>query len=408
MGGNFIMGRYHLDYFTNDQHRLKQVLAGVIPWLSSTQGFSRAIAQLMVYQLIPRVVDVNSDSSSSSASNSTTVDIEDSDWFLKSTYNFLDTNREMKRLRSKQTKFFDRYDCEKMCTPEGVFSIPVDESEEANPLHVIDAMKESLRRTYDEAHEGDAPAWKQVEELMTADNNNTYGEDDDDNGGDSTSNHVASSSSTSTVQRKIIPLDSLNLALEDLREQRLTNATGAHKQQLIVCASLVDKIPNLAGLARTSEIFAAQSLVIPDLSVVKMDNFQAISVGAADWIEMKEVKEEALLSWLLQKKTEGYWIVGLEQTSSSAPLHEIEIPVSVVEQENKTVLLLGKEKEGIPIQFLQAVETCIEIPQFGMIRSLNVHVSGALAIWELTRRTRLATTATTTRSASATASALSD
>jgi len=81
------------------------------------------------------------------------------------------------------------------------------------------------------------------------------------------------------------------------------------------------------------------------------------------------VKEEALLSWLLQKKTEGYWIVGLEQTSSSAPLHEIEIPLSVVENDNKTVLLLGKEKERIPIQFLKAVDTCIEIQQFGMIRS---------------------------------------
>jgi len=273
-----------------------------------------------------------------------------------------------------------------MCTPEGVFSIQVDEAQEANPIHLIDAIKESLRSTYDEAHEADAPAWKQVEELMTTDNNIDGGDDDDSN-----SNNAASSS---TVQRKIIPLDSLNLALEDLREQRLTNAKGSHKQQLIVCASLVDKIPNLAGLARTSEIFAAQSLVIPDLSVAKMDNFQAISVGAADWIDIKEVKEEALLSWLLQKKTEGYWIVGLEQTSSSAPLHEIEIPSSVIENDNKTVLLLGKEKEGIPIQFLQAVDTCIEIPQFGMIRSLNVHVSGAITIWELTRRTRLATAAT--------------
>jgi tRNA guanosine-2'-O-methyltransferase len=95
------------------------------------------------------------------------------------------------------------------------------------------------------------------------------------------------------------------------------------------------------------------------------------------------------LLWLLQKKTEGYWIVGLEQTSSSAPLHQIEIPTNVVKNNNKTILLLGKEKEGIPVQFLQAVDACIEIPQFGMIRSLNVHVSGAITIWELTRRTRL-------------------
>jgi tRNA G18 (ribose-2'-O)-methylase SpoU len=98
---------------------------------------------------------------------------------------------------------------------------------------------------------------------------------------------------------------------------------------------------------------------------------------------------QALLSWLLQKKKEGFWIVGLEQTSSSVPLHTIDIPEFVSSNNNKTVLLLGKEKEGIPVQFLQAVDRCVEIPQFGMIRSLNVHVSGAITIWELTRKTRL-------------------
>lgn len=51
-----------------------------------------------------------------------------------------------------------------------------------------------------------------------------------------------------------------------------------------------------------------------------------------------------------------------------------------------TILLLGKEKEGIPVEFLQAVDQCIEIPQLGIIRSLNVHVTGALAIWEFTRQ----------------------
>lgn len=28
---------------------------------------------------------------------------------------------------------------------------------------------------------------------------------------------------------------------------------------------------------------------------------------------------------------------------------------------------------------------CLEIPQFGVIRSLNVHVSAALALWEITK-----------------------
>jgi tRNA G18 (ribose-2'-O)-methylase SpoU len=102
-----------------------------------------------------------------------------------------------------------------------------------------------------------------------------------------------------------------------------------------------------------------------------------------------------LLSWLLQKKSHGYWIVGLEQTSSSVPIQTVEIPFSKTTNHDPqqhhdrlppTVLLLGKEKEGIPVSFLQVVDQCIDIPQFGMIRSLNVHASGAIAIWEFTRR----------------------
>jgi tRNA G18 (ribose-2'-O)-methylase SpoU len=50
------------------------------------------------------------------------------------------------------------------------------------------------------------------------------------------------------------------------------------------------------------------------------------------------------------------------------------------------VLLLGKEKEGIPVEFLQVVDRCVEIPQLGIIRSLNVHVSGAISIWEYTKQ----------------------
>jgi tRNA G18 (ribose-2'-O)-methylase SpoU len=50
------------------------------------------------------------------------------------------------------------------------------------------------------------------------------------------------------------------------------------------------------------------------------------------------------------------------------------------------VLVLGREKEGIPIEIIQNLDACLEIPQLGVIRSLNVHVSGAIAIWEYTRQ----------------------
>lgn len=53
------------------------------------------------------------------------------------------------------------------------------------------------------------------------------------------------------------------------------------------------------------------------------------------------------------------------------------------------VLVLGREKEGIPVDIIHMLDACIEIPQLGVIRSLNVHVSGAIALWEYTRQQRM-------------------
>jgi hypothetical protein len=44
------------------------------------------------------------------------------------------------------------------------------------------------------------------------------------------------------------------------------------------------------------------------------------------------------------------------------------------------------EKEGIPVELINQLDVCVEIPQQGIIRSLNVHVSGALLIWEYRRQ----------------------
>jgi tRNA G18 (ribose-2'-O)-methylase SpoU len=98
-------------------------------------------------------------------------------------------------------------------------------------------------------------------------------------------------------QRKITPLCSLEWDLKESREKRLRNALGRKKQQLVVCASLIDKVPNLAGLARTSEIFAAARLVIPDMMICRMDNFKSISVGAGEWIDIEGCKESVSVSF---------------------------------------------------------------------------------------------------------------
>ena len=49
---------------------------------------------------------------------------------------------------------------------------------------------------------------------------------------------------------------------------------------------------------------------------------------------------------------------------------------------SKSAIILGDEKEGIPAHLFPSLDVCVEIPQVGVVRSLNVHVSAALTVWE--------------------------
>ncbi len=72
-----------------------------------------------------------------------------------------------------------------------------------------------------------------------------------------------------------------------------------------------------------------------------MDEFKGVSVTSEKWLPMYEVQEKDLYNYLLFQKSNGYKILGLEQTANSKMLHQYDFP-------SKCVMLLGKEKEGIP------------------------------------------------------------
>jgi tRNA G18 (ribose-2'-O)-methylase SpoU len=79
---------------------------------------------------------------------------------------------------------------------------------------------------------------------------------------------------------------------------------------------------------------------------------------------MKEVKPTGLLEYLTSMRSQGYTVVGLEQTDSSQPLQSCALPA-------RSILLLGKEKEGIPVDLLQ-VTYCV---------CVNVYVCVAVYVY---------------------------
>uniref|UniRef100_UPI00358F8850 probable methyltransferase TARBP1 isoform X1 n=2 Tax=Myxine glutinosa TaxID=7769 RepID=UPI00358F8850 len=186
------------------------------------------------------------------------------------------------------------------------------------------------------------------------------------------------------VQKKVVPWQNMIPDLDlpaSLGSQEKPHRTGsaASAEGLVVVASLIDKPTNLGGLCRTCEIFGVSSFVIESLQHLADKQFQSLSVTAEQWICIKEVKVHRLADYLFEMKQRGYTVVGVEQTANSRSLAQFSFP-------QRTLLLLGNEREGIPAPLLHELDVCVEIPQRGVVRSLNVHVSGALLIWEYARQ----------------------
>lgn len=68
-----------------------------------------------------------------------------------------------------------------------------------------------------------------------------------------------------------------NLALE--ARLHAVETIKQSQQELIVVASFVDRIPNLAGLTRTCEVFRAAGLVVADKSILEDKQFRLIRFG---------------------------------------------------------------------------------------------------------------------------------
>ncbi|CAO1431213.1 unnamed protein product [Diamesa serratosioi] len=172
-----------------------------------------------------------------------------------------------------------------------------------------------------------------------------------------------------------IPGDKLLSTLPSIFENGIMKA----RSELTVVASLVSRPPNVGGLARTCEVFGAENFIIDSLKIIENTEFKALSKTAEKWLKITEIKNWQLFDLLLKMKMEGYAIVGAEQTANSKNLIGTPIP-------KKAVLLLGHEKEGIPANLLALLDLTIEIPQNGVVRSLNVHVSGSIVMWEYAKQ----------------------
>ncbi|CAA7028190.1 unnamed protein product [Microthlaspi erraticum] len=380
------------------QTHLRELLPPIIPLLTSHHHSLRGFAQLLVHRVLFRLFPPLESTSSQ------TISLEKLSFEnLKS---YLDKNPDCSRLRSSMEGYLDAYDPTTSATPAGVFVNRVEESEFEcvptclmdNVISFLNDVREDLRASMAKdivtiKNEGfkieEEPNRKLIMPTTDEERLSEPSSLDFQKKITLSKHEKQDATSTSVLQngetyKRLFEMEKEDELVSQLLRSRSMEVERlkSDRQSLILVASLLDRIPNLAGLARTCEIFKASGLVVADANVIHDKQFQLISVTAEKWVPIMEVPVNSLKLFLEKKKREGFSILGLEQTANSVSLDKYQFP-------KKTVLVLGREKEGIPVDIIHVLDACVEIPQLGVVRSLNVHVSGAIALWEYTRQQRI-------------------
>jgi tRNA G18 (ribose-2'-O)-methylase SpoU len=177
-----------------------------------------------------------------------------------------------------------------------------------------------------------------------------------------------------TIMRKL-----LNEELDRLEVHEFKKAT---KKPIVVVLDNVRSMNNIGSVFRTADAFLVEAIYLCGITATPPHkDIHKTALGATESVNWKyfENTEEAID--LL--RSDGYRILGIEQTEGSIMLQEY-IPENGV----KYGIIFGHEVRGVQQSIIDLCDDTIEIPQFGTKHSLNISVCAGLVIWEIFQKLR--------------------
>ena len=132
---------------------------------------------------------------------------------------------------------------------------------------------------------------------------------------------------------------------------------------------------NLGTLLRTCDAVGA-CIAVPDTAHYReaLARGDTLGRGRHPCIHWVRTSKE---SWIERQRADGWKIVAVELAEGAVALPRLE------PARQRTVVLLGHERHGLPGEQVEAADTCVEIPMVGRGASLNVAVAGSLVLYRL-------------------------
>lgn len=140
----------------------------------------------------------------------------------------------------------------------------------------------------------------------------------------------------------------------------------------------VYQLHNTSAVMRSCEVFGIQELNVIEQKFGKRIDSE-IAMGAQKWVDVFRFNSVQVCLDSMREK--GYQIIATSPHNDSCLLHEFDIT-------KPSALFFGTESEGLSEEVLQQADGFLKIPMVGYTESLNISVSAAIIIQDITNRLR--------------------
>lgn len=166
------------------------------------------------------------------------------------------------------------------------------------------------------------------------------------------------------------------LKLDELNRASVPEFKAQEKLPIVVVLDNVRSMHNVGSIFRTCDGFAVEQVVLCGItSQPPHREIEKTALGATQSINWTYYKDP--LEAVNQLRSDGYTIIAIEQAEKSIMLNKFEAG-----KDKKYALIFGNEVNGVSDEVMKAIDSCIEIPQFGTKHSFNIVVSAGIVLWD--------------------------
>jgi len=166
--------------------------------------------------------------------------------------------------------------------------------------------------------------------------------------------------------------------ITDNRKQGFERVLENRTNYFTIVVEDVFQLHNTSAVMRSCEVFGIQNLHVIDQKHGKTID-KEIALGAEKWVDI--TRHQNSLSCIESLKTQGYQIVATSPHAEASYLKDFDIS-------KPAAIFFGTEKDGLSDDVLKNADAFIKIPMVGFTESLNISVSAAIVINDVTTRLR--------------------